>query len=128
MLRAMTKAMHTSNGFAYILAVVILVAFVGDIIEAQVKSATNLSIAAICVITLIPILLHTEIYSHQKRICNQIQPAAASYEAKLLNILDFCVTGFFALELLINLFANSNDSFKPFYTDASNWSYYADLV
>jgi len=58
MLRAMTKAMHTSNGFAYILAVVILVAFVGDIIEAQVKSATNLSIAAICVITLIPILLH----------------------------------------------------------------------
>jgi voltage-gated sodium channel len=35
--------------------------------------------------------------------------------------LDIIVTGLFVVELLMNVFANSNDGFKPFYTRRSNW-------
>ena len=51
----------------------------------------------------------------------QMMPDAASVEQRVFFELDLVVTGAFLIELLVNLFANSNDGFRPFYSRASNW-------
>ena len=35
--------------------------------------------------------------------------------------LDATLTAVFTVELMINIFAHSNDGFRPFYTRGSNW-------
>jgi voltage-gated sodium channel len=51
----------------------------------------------------------------------QLMPDEASVEQRVFFELDLVVTGAFLIELLVNLFANSNDGFRPFYSRASNW-------
>ena len=48
-------------------------------------------------------------------------PEDGSTEMDTFRLLDVAVTTLFVVELLINIFANSNDGFKPFYTAAANW-------
>ena len=51
----------------------------------------------------------------------QLMAEEGSIEQEVFFQLDLVVTGAFLLELLVNLFANSNDGFRPFYSRASNW-------
>ena len=51
----------------------------------------------------------------------QILPEAGSGHERTFFILDASITAAFIFELMINLFAHSNDGFKPFTKRASNW-------
>ena len=52
---------------------------------------------------------------------SQLMPAEGSDEVQTFLCIDFFITGVFVIELFINIFAHSNDGFKPFYSDQSNW-------
>lgn len=85
MLRAQTRQFHQSNAFSVAMAFFIVLGFLLDIAEAQVR------------------------------------PREGSTEESTFILLDLIITAIFAAELLINLFANSDDGFRPFYTRAANW-------
>ena len=50
----------------------------------------------------------------------QVMPEDGSSEMDTFMLLDVFVTAVFVVELAINVFANSNDGFKPFYSAATN--------
>jgi len=52
---------------------------------------------------------------------SQLMPVEGSKEVQTFLCIDFFITGVFVIELVINLFAHSNDGFKPFCCDRSNW-------
>ena len=55
----------------------------------------------------------------------QILPGPGSKEEFELFVLDAGVTGLFNIELFINIFAHSNNGFKPFYSRGSNcWCFF----
>jgi hypothetical protein len=84
MTRAKRKIMIQSNGWQYILAIIILLGFACDVLTAQVL------------------------------------PQPQSREKMIFFALDIVVSGFFTIDLCINMFANSSDWFRPFYTEPAN--------
>ena len=52
---------------------------------------------------------------------SQILPDDGSYGQSVFMSLDATLTAVFTAELLINIFAHSNDGFRPFYTRGWNW-------
>jgi hypothetical protein len=52
---------------------------------------------------------------------SQILPGEGTYGESIFMALDATLTAVFAAELLINIFAHSNDGFRPFYTRGWNW-------
>ena len=48
-------------------------------------------------------------------------PAEGSSAEDVFINLDLIITLVFVVELLINIFAHSNDGFKPFYSRPANW-------
>ena len=51
----------------------------------------------------------------------QFLPSDGSTLSKFFQRVDISITVLFLLELLLNLFAHSNDWFKPFYSSVANW-------
>ena len=51
----------------------------------------------------------------------QFLPSEGSTLSKFFQRVDIAITVLFLLELLLNLFAHSNDWFKPFYSSIANW-------
>jgi hypothetical protein len=51
----------------------------------------------------------------------QLLPKDGSEDGKIFFYFDCAVTGFFSLELLINIFAHSEHWFRPFYILPGNW-------
>ena len=51
----------------------------------------------------------------------QVLPQDGSTEATTFFLLDIVITGAFTLELLVNLFAHSNNGFQPFFSRPANW-------
>ena len=51
----------------------------------------------------------------------QVLPAKGSPTALKFVRMDMVVTGIFVVELFINVFVNSNERFRPFYSRAANW-------
>ena len=51
----------------------------------------------------------------------QTLPEEGSRMFQTFFALDAVLTVFFALELMVNMFANSNNSFQPFYSKLTNW-------
>ena len=84
MTRAKRKIMIQSNGWQYILAIIILLGFTCDVLAAQVL------------------------------------PQRGSREAAIFFGLDCIVTSFFTMGLMVNMFANSSNWFRPFYTEPAN--------
>jgi len=85
MWRVRTHEAYTSNRFQYGAAILILFAFILDMLESQ------------------------------------LLPEPRSQLARDFFIADAIITCFFTVELMINLFANSNDHFRPFVGRPSNW-------
>jgi voltage-gated sodium channel len=52
---------------------------------------------------------------------SQMLPTRGSYSESVFLALDATITAFFTVELLINIFAHSNNRFRPFYTRFWNW-------
>ena len=51
----------------------------------------------------------------------QVLPTPNSQEERNFFIIDAVFTAIFTIELIINIFAHSNDNFKPFYKNKANW-------
>jgi voltage-gated sodium channel len=52
---------------------------------------------------------------------SQVLPAKGTYEERVFMALDASLTAIFTAELLVNIFAHSNNGFRPFYTRGWNW-------
>ena len=52
----------------------------------------------------------------------QVLPERGTRDGRIFMYIDLVVTSAFVLELLVNLFAHSNNCFRPFYSKWSNWS------
>jgi len=51
----------------------------------------------------------------------QVMPEEGSQTEQSFILLDLLITIVFTIELLINIFAHSDDGFRPFYTRLANW-------
>jgi len=106
--------MYNSECFQMIVALLIFGAFTLDICEAQV---TWIFCTCLC-----GFLLHSmQVCLQTHTIFMQLLPAKGSKSAETFFILDALITVLFAIELMVNLFAHSNDGFHPFYSKGSNW-------
>ena len=106
--------MYNSECFQMIVALLIFGAFTLDICEAQV---TWIFCTCLC-----GFLLHSmQVCLQTHTIFMQLLPAKGSESAETFFILDAVITVLFAIELMVNIFAHSNDGFHPFYSKGSNW-------
>jgi hypothetical protein len=113
-MRARTNIIYNSECFQMIVALLIFGAFTLDICEAQV---TWIFCTCLC-----GFLLHSmQVCLQTHTIFMQLLPAKGSKSAETFFILDALITVLFAIELMVNLFAHSNDGFHPFYSKGSNW-------
>jgi len=109
--------MYNSECFQMIVALLIFGAFTLDICEAQV----TLIFARVSA-CLYGFLLHSmQVCLPTHTIFMQLLPAKGSESAETFFILDAVITVLFAIELMVNIFAHSNDGFHPFYSKGSNW-------
>ena len=52
---------------------------------------------------------------------SQVMAEPGGYEDDVFYVLDCIITAIFTVELIINLFAHSDDGFRPFYSRSANW-------